>query len=192
MQNMDFYNGQSFHETEQSYGRQDPEYFARMSKFQAKEDTRIRRKASRIIFIIAALCIISFTTGLAIGIKFAGGSERQIVDEKTFNAVKDLGTKVSGMFNRKNSEKFTTEQFPRDKYPYVIKVGDSFDYSKSQKIANFLSVNGHTVIISKNNNRYTLFTGPYPDRDQAKRVLKKITTYKQFSLASVVKILKRK
>jgi preprotein translocase subunit SecF len=192
MQNMDFYNGNNFHEPEKSFGRQDPEYFARMTKFHAKEDNRMRKKASRIIFIIAALCIISFTTGLAIGIKFAGGKERQIVDEKTFNAVKGIGTKVSGMFNRKNSEKFTTEQFPRDKYPYVIKVGASYDYSDSQKIANFLSVNGHTVIISKNNNRYSLFTGPYRNQDKAENILKKFNSYNQFSLASAAKILKRK
>ncbi len=191
MQNMDFYNGKNFHEPEQSFGRQDPEYFARISKFQAKEENRMRKKASRIIFIIAALCIMSFTTGLAIGIKFAGGKERQIVDEKTFNAVKDLGTKVSGMFDRKNSEKFTTEKFPRDKYPYVIKVGSSYDYSDSQKIANFLSVNGHTVIISKKNNRYSLFTGPYRDQERAENVLKKFSMYKQFSLASAAKIHKR-
>lgn len=191
MQNMDFYSGKSFHVPEQSFGRQDPEYFARMSKFHAKEENRMRKKASRIIFIIAALCIISFTTGLAIGIKFAGGKERHIVDERTFNAVKDIGTKVSDIFNKKNNEKFTTEQFPRNTYPYVIKVGGSYDYSDSQKIANFLSVNGHTVIISKNNNRYNLFTGPYRDQEKAESILKKFSKYKKFSLASSAMILKR-
>ena len=120
MQNMDFYNGKSYRNGKSISGGNGTENWT--AKKNSKEEMRSRKKASRIIFLIAAMCIISFTTGLAIGIKFAGGAERKIVDEKTFKAVLGLGSRMSSMFDKKSTEKFKQEKFPRDEFPFVIKA----------------------------------------------------------------------
>ncbi len=193
MQNIDFYNGKNIRENPHQINRNDPEYFSRMSKFHYKEEARKKKHASRVIFVIAALCIISFTTGIVIGIKFAGGSNRKIVDEKTFKAVSGIRSKVTNIFNRnKNVEKFKSASFPKEEYPFVIKIGNGFSSNKSQKIADFLSNKGHTVILSRDRDQFQIFTGPYKNQKEAEIILKKFSVYSKNLLASNIKILKRK
>ena len=192
MQNIDFYDGRNIRDIPVQIDRHDPEYFSRMSKIKHKEEIKNKNKASRILFLIVALSIISFTIGLIIGIKFAGGSERKIIDEDTFKAVTGIGTKVTNLINdNKSVEKFKTTTFPKEDYPYVIKIGKSFDKQQSQEAANFLSTEGHTVIISKNNKKFNLFTGPYKIEQEAQDSLKKINDYTKYSLSANTKIIKR-
>ncbi len=192
MQNIDFYDGKIMRDMPPLSERNDPEYFSRMSKIKHKEEIKSKKKASRIIFLITAFSIISFTTGIVVGIKYAGGSERKIIDEQTFKAVSDLGTKVNSMIkDNKSVEKFKRTAYPKEEFPFVIKIGRGFDDQQAQDIAGFLSGEGHTVIISKGNKKNLLYTGPYKNDKEAQDSLKKINDYTKYSLSSGTKILKR-
>lgn len=192
MQNFDFYNGNNERNLPPQFDRHDPEFFSQMSKIHSKEEKKNKKRASRMMFFIAALCIISFTTGLAIGIKFAGGQSRQILDKKTFNAVTGIGEKVTNLVNSgKTDKKPSGTLFPKNEYPFTIRVGNEFDYSESQLIAKYLSSKGHTVILLKNNHLYRIYTGPYKNHTDANASLNKFNGYKKYSLASNAKIIKR-
>lgn len=192
MQNIDFYDGRNLKDIPPQPERHDAEYFSRMAKFKHKDELRNKSRASRTLFLIAALSIVSFTCGIVIGIKFAGGAERRIIDEDTFRAVTDLGTRVTGiMQDNKSVEKFKKTAFPREEFPFVIRIGKTFDKQQSQEIAGFLSSEGHTVIISKNSKKFTLFTGPYRTEEEAQDSIRKINDYTKYSLAKDTKILKR-
>lgn len=191
MQNMDFYDGRNVKNIQPQMNRNDREFYAGTSNSSIKEDIRNKKRASRIIFLITALCIVTFTTGIAIGIKFAGGNERKIVDDQTFKAVADISSKVSNIFNNKNTNKFKNVAFPKEKYPYVIKVGKKFNKKISQKIAKSLSSMGHTVIISQKNNKYLVYTGPYKNFEIASISAEKFAGYSELLENSNIKILKR-
>ena len=184
MQNIDFYNGTNMKNVPPQFSVQDPEYFTRIAKIHYKEQERARKKASRMLSFIIALCIISFTTGLMIGIKFSG-SHKEIMDEKTMQAMSTLGRNVKDMIrehtiSEKNTTGSTKKLFPKDDFPYVILVGKGLTKMKSQEIANFLSNNGHTVIISKSKKDFNIYTGPYRTADEAQS---SITTIKGYSKA---------
>lgn len=193
MQNIDFYERKNMRVAPPQYtDTYDPEYLPRMAQNTPREMERVRKKASRIFFLITSLCIISFTAGIVIGIKFVGGVQRDLVDKKTYNAVADFG-KGLPLFNReKPAESIPQENlFPKKNYPYVIRVTSDYDHEMSQKIAGFLSRRGHTVILSKNNTRYRIFVGPYKNSADADEALKKITAYQKYSLAENTRIIKR-
>lgn len=99
MQNMDFYSRNSARSHPYHLDTTDPEYFARMSDMKHRENERIRKKATGLMSFVIALCIISFTAGLVIGIKFAGGPQKEIVDESTRKAMSSTIRKVSGLLN---------------------------------------------------------------------------------------------
>ncbi|MBN2158858.1 MAG: SPOR domain-containing protein [Spirochaetes bacterium] len=127
-----------------------------------------------------------------IGIKFSGGTQREIMDKKTFNAVTDISKKLSIFSEEKKAEPASRENpFPKNTYPYVIRVNDEHDYAMSQKIAGLLSERGHTVILSKNNGRYRIYIGPYKSETDAREALEKISDYKKYSLAEKTRIIKR-
>lgn len=193
MQNIDFYERKNIRIAPPQFNDSyDPEYLPRMAQHTPREIERVRRKASRTFFLITSLCIISFTAGIFIGIKFTAGAQREIVDKKTFNAVADMGNKFSLFSREKHAEPASQEKpFPKDSYPYVIKVSDEYDYSMSQKIAGFLSRRGHTVILSKNNTLYRIYVGPYKTGHDAQEALKKISSYNKYSLAENTRIIKR-
>jgi hypothetical protein len=193
MQNIDYYERKNIRtippQFEESY---DAEYFPRIAQNTPREVERVRKKASRLFFLITALCIISFTAGIIIGIKFTGGAQRQIVDKKTFNAVTDISKKFSSFATEKPAQQETGENiFPKNNYPYVIRVSEEYDYAMSQKIAGFLSRRGHTVILSKNDAKYRVYIGPYRNGTDAEEALKKISGYKKYSLAENTRIIKR-
>ena len=202
MQNLDFYQNKSFKSSVTKGSRKRKTVIPNLTQGRLREQDKMAKGAVRIIFIIVALCIISFTTGLALGIKFAGGTNKEIVDQETYQAVtetvNELGDKVSNLIDKpsifndpKESVKKETGLFSEEDYPYVIKVGQKYDHLMSQKIADFLSEKGHRVILSKKNDLYFIFAGPYPSEDQAKNSLEEINTYKEFLLASNSKIIKR-
>ena len=163
-----------------------------MAQNTPREMERVRRKASRIFFLITALCIMSFTAGIVIGIKFAGGTHRELVDKKTFNAVADISRGFPLVTRDRQAEPLPQEKlFPKSAYPYVIAVTAEHDHDTTQKLANYLSRRGHTVILSKNNSRYRIFIGPYRNSEEASGALKKIAAYQKYSLAENTRIIKR-
>ncbi len=197
MQNMDFHNRTMIKNYPPQYDTQDPEYFSRMTDIHHREEERNRHKASRIMSLIVALCIISFTSGLVIGIKFASGSKNEIVDEHTRQAVTTIGKKVSSLINENASAETppdtakTRNLFPREEYPFVIRIGGEFDKARSQEIAHFLSGNGYTVILSRNMDHYRIYTGPYKGQKDAEISLKKLAGQSNKALSESTRIMKR-
>ena len=193
MQNYDFYSGKMTRGLPPQFSREDPEYFARLASVNSREESRKFKRASRILSLIIALCIVSFTAGLIVGIKFASGSDKEIMDRQTKEAVNGLGHRVKELINEKKDGNSDTagdnkKIFSREEYPYVIRIGKEYTKDKSQEIASLISSNGHTVILSKNNSRYKIFVGPYRNQTDAEESLKKINTY---NINSDVLIIKR-
>ena len=193
MQNIDFYERKNIRFAPPQFSdTYDPEYLPRMAQHTPREIERVKRKASRIFFLITSLCIISFTAGILIGIKFTGGAQRAIMDKKTFNAVADMGNTLPLLSKDKRPEPAPKEKlFPKESYPYVIMVSNEYNHSMSQKIAGFLSKRGHTVILSKNNALYRIYIGPYRTGTDAQSALKNISSYNKYSLAENTRIIKR-
>ena len=192
MQNIDFYDKRSTRAVPPQFTDFDPEYYPRVTQTTPREIERVRRRASRIFFTITALCIISFTAGIVVGVKFSGGGRQEIVDAKTFNAVADVGKKlpfVSGHMKKEESSR--ENSFPRETYPYVLSVAGDYDDATSQQMAEFISRQGHTVILSKHNDRFRIFIGPYRRHADAVDSQKKISTLTKYSLAENTRIIKR-
>ena len=114
MQNIDFYERKNIRVAPPQFlDTHDPEFLPRMAQNTPREMERVRKKASRIFFLITSLCIISFTAGIVIGIKFTGGSQRELMDKKTFNAVADIGRSFSLLSREKPAESIPQEKlFP--------------------------------------------------------------------------------
>lgn len=185
MQNIDFHNrrlAKNFPAQYAQFEPRDPEYFSQLSENYHHDEERGRKKANRMMSLIIALCIISFTCGLVTGIKFTSGSNREIVDKRTREAVSDFGKRMSSIVNERASAQVKTEPaekkdlFPRDKYPYVIKIGGEFSKTQSLEIAQALNAGGHTVILSKHRENYRIYTGPFKTQRDAENSLKKITS----------------
>ena len=207
MQNIDFYEGKNLRNNPAQFERIDPEFYPRMAEYNSRandfaprENEKHRKKANRMMFVIIALCIISFTAGLVIGIKFAGGSDRKIVDDKTIQAVSGLSNKVTGLINKDSNGTKTADEsikqkenvFPKEDYPFIIKVGSEYDKAESQKIAGFLSSKGHTVILSKTaKDSFKIYIGPFKNQLDAKSSLNKFSGYNEYSIASNSRIVKR-
>lgn len=193
MQNIDFYERKNIRimppQFTDSY---DPEYLPRVAQHTPREMERVRKKASRAFFLVSALCIVCFTAGIVIGIKFSGGTQRDIVDKKTFNAVASFGKNLPFLGEEKQtSSDSRTNIFPKTSYPYVIKMTRDYEYAESQKIASYLSQHGHTVILAKNEGKIRIFIGPYQSSDAARDALQKISSYDKYSLAENTRIIKR-
>lgn len=212
MQNFDYYNGSSHIHDQPDFVVRDPEYFSRMARNQQKEGVKRRNKATRFLSLVLGLCIVSFTSGLVVGIKFTGGNDKEIVDPATRKAMNDIGSRVSGSKENETvaeseasteeanaAESTTAEQttqqsasrsFPKEIYPYVIRVGSKFTAKNSQEIADYLSSKGHTVIISQHEDFYRVYTGPYKEKSEAESALNRINYYadnKYFHSALVLK-----
>jgi hypothetical protein len=200
MQNMDYYSRSGVRNHPYHLDTTDPEYFARMNEMNHRENERIRKKATGLMSFVIALCIISFTAGLVIGIKFAGGPQKEIVDESTRQAMSSTIKKVSGLLNenaaaevrdRDKTGKNASDVFPRSEYPFVIPIGKDLSREKSQEIAGFLSSNGHTVILSRSGDGFRLFTGPFKTMSDAENSLKKIAGYSNKAWFQNAQIVKR-
>lgn len=196
MQNIDFYSGKTARDLPPQFNRADPEYFARLAKVQSREDEKSMKRATRMLFLIAALCIISFTTGLVIGIKFVSGSKKEIVDEQTRRAVDDIGKKVAGIIKDTtttdlNAAPVSEKLFAREQFPYTIQIPGDFSRPESREIANSLSSKGQTVIIAKNNGKFRIYLGPYRDNEEAENSLKEIKGFSNEGYLSEAVIVRR-
>ncbi|HON78429.1 MAG TPA: SPOR domain-containing protein [Spirochaetota bacterium] len=197
MQNIDFYDGNSAKNINKSAPFQDAEYYTRMDAVNRKEVDRNRKKASRMMSFIVGLCIISFTTGLVVGIKFTSGPQAQIVDPETRKAVSHLRDRVTNMVNAApvtaaaKQVEAGQKVFPRSRFPFVLRMGSEFTERKSRDIAKYLSERGHTVILSKTNNAYRVYIGPYENRETAEISLKQVQKYPRGSLFAGLQIVRR-
>ena len=188
MQNFDFYDKNTSRNIPPHYDTQDAEYFSRLSSKHIKDQEKTRKRASRMIFLIAALCIISFTGGLILGIKFASGSEKEILDKNTVNAMKGLKNKVSNLISPSEKKNIKVKNaFPKDNYPFVVKLDGVFDQNSIKTVSYYLIKKGHTVIQSKQN----IYIGPFSTVDRAKTERDKIISYNHRFLKKTPVIIKR-
>ncbi len=193
MQNIDFYSGNNMRQAGNQFNTADPEYFNNVAEFHNRHEEKYRKKANRMLSFIIALCIISFTTGLAVGIKFTSGSEREMVDPGTRKAMSDISKKVTGMVKKAGAEHTvsTAQMFPRNTYPYIIKIGSEFQKQDAEKIATRLSTDGYRIILSQKDSGYRMYAGPFKSVSDAKKSLKKILQYSENGLFSNATVLKR-
>jgi hypothetical protein len=195
MQNIDFYEGKHLRDYPQQfdkYDRFDTEYFSKNAGTTERENERSHKRATKIITLIGALIIISFTTGLVVGIKFASGGERRIVDEQTLNAVNSIGGRVfDTVRDITGNSRPANQVYPRNEYPFVIQLGKEYSETDLKPVAQFLNSKGHTVIVSENNQNFKIFTGPYKTEADAKKSLSEISLYKQYALSANAQIIKR-
>ena len=192
MQNMDFYEGRNMRDIPSQYDRVDPEFFTRGAMLNGRDQDFHSRKAKGLFTIITGLIIISFTAGLVIGIKFAGGADRKIVDDRTMNAVNSISAKMSeAIKDAASSGKPANEVYPKAEYPFVIQLAKEYGEADINNVAKFLSGKGHTVIVSQNNGSYRIFTGPYKTELEAKKSLSEISLYKQYAISTNAQIIKR-
>ncbi|MDY6932926.1 MAG: SPOR domain-containing protein [Spirochaetota bacterium] len=173
----------------------DPEFIKTYPPRNYKDEEKSRRRARGMIFIIIALCIASYTVGLVMGIKFASGSKKEIVDEDTKKRVTSIGEKVTHLIKdvsvNTGDSTFSKKLFPREKFPFVIRVGENYNRTSSHEIASSLSNQGHTVILSKNKGYYRVYVGPYRNKEEAEISLKKIELNYSKDLYNKASIFKR-
>ena len=195
MQNIDLYEGRHLRNYSPQFDKYDTfdmEYFPKKTGVSERESEKSQNRATRIITLIGALIIISFTTGLVVGIKFASGGERNIVDEHTLNAVNSIGGKVFDTIKDfKGNIKPADKVYPKNEYPYVIQLNKEYNETDLKQTAKFLNSKGHTVIVLKNNQNFKIFTGPYKNEADAKKSLSEISLYKQYEVSTNAKIVKR-
>lgn len=192
MQNMDFYDGRHLRSMPPQFDKSDPEYFSRTTRTLDRENDRNHNKAVRMLTLITALIILSFTTGLVVGIKFAGGAERSIVDEKTYNTMNSISSRMSGLVKDMSGEnKQANKLYPKDEFPFVIQLGKEYSETDTKTVAQFLSSKGHTVIVSKSKDNFRIFTGPYKTENEARETLSEISLYRQYAISANAQIIKR-
>ncbi len=194
MQNMDFYAGKETRVMNHPMALQDADNVARLDAMYRKEADRNKKKASRMMSLIVGLCIISFTAGLVVGIKFAAGSQAQIIDDDTRRAVSQIGNRVTGLIPQtEQAAKAVAPKtvFPKNEYPFVIRLNRNYSQKASQEIAQFLSQRGHTVILSKIHNRYKVHVGPFRAQNEAESSIKQISEYDKSDWFDKIQIVKR-
>jgi hypothetical protein len=195
MQNIDLYEGKHLRDYPPQFDRYDKfdmEYFSKNSEITERENEKSHKRATKIITLISALIIVSFTTGLVVGIKFGSGGERKIVDEQTLNAVNSIGEKVfDTVKDIKSNLKPANKVYPKNEYPFVIQLSKEYSETDLKPVAQFLSSKGHTVIVLKNSQNFKVFTGPYKTEADAKKSLSEISLYNQYSISTNAQIIKR-
>jgi hypothetical protein len=175
------------------FEKYDTEFFSKNSKVQEIEQERTRKKAVRLLTFITGLIIISFTIGLVMGLKFAGGAEKKIVDANTYNAVSNISTRLTDMVKEASSSipKPADKVYPKNEFPFVIMVGKGYDENSFKPVAQYLSSKGHTVIVSKTEKNYRLYTGPYKTESDARKKLAEISLYKDDPFPANAQIIRR-
>lgn len=193
MQNIDFYSGKESKIINNTAMLREADNVARLDALYRKEANRHKKRVSRILSFIVALCIISFTSGLILGIKFAGGERISLVDNKTAHMIEGMKNKVTEMItpNEQQNRIMPKEIFPKEEFPYVIRLGRSFNFKESKEISQYLSKNGHTVIVSQKDNNYRLYVGPYRKQRDADGALKLLHGYNKRSWFDKAEIIKR-
>ena len=198
MQNIDLYEGRHLRnfpprfDNYDIFDKFDMEYFSKNAGLAERESEKSQKRATKIITLIVALIIISFTTGIVVGIKFASGGERSIVDEHTLNAVNTIGGRVFDTIRDiRGNITPASKVYPKNEYPYIIQLGKEYNEADLNQAAQFLGSKGHTVIVFKSNEKFKIFTGPYKTEADAKKSLSEISLYNQYDVSTNAKIITR-
>ncbi|MCX7678770.1 MAG: SPOR domain-containing protein [Spirochaetes bacterium] len=193
MQNIDFYSGKETRVVNNVAMLRDADNIARLDALYKKEAYKNKKRVSRLLSLIIALCIISFTTGLVMGIKFASGSNASLIDNTTAHLISGMRSKVAGAINSNvRTEKGAPKAvFPKEEYPYVIRLSKNFNSQESKEISQFLSKNGHTVIVSQKEKNYRLYVGPYKEQRDAESAIKLLQNYKKKNWFEKAEVIKR-
>ena len=197
MQDMDLYTGKQNSYFVPQFDTADPDYFSRTGEMREHDAVNHHKKATRLIAFVAALCIISFTTGLVTGIKFAGGKEKSLLDPHTQQAVSSIGQKVAGSQSAQAAEAAdpaaagVKQNYPKADYPWVIRIGNEYSKDRVSELANALSAKGHSMVISRYEQNYRLYAGPFRTKESAEMSLQKIKGYNDSRWQNNAVILKR-
>jgi len=196
MQNIDLYSGNN-----NTYKMPPPvthgaDFFSKMREKTPVEQDRLSKKTSRIIFVIAALCIVTFTTGLVVGLKFAGGKNTPIVDETTSELISKGVSSVSNMINKDSGK---TGSYPASEFPFLLRIGTSYTKDKATELANYIYVKGYVakgsvVFLPKdkeNSSLYNVYVGPYKSESEAKQSKQKFGADNKFTASNNINIIKR-
>ena len=197
MQNMDLYSGHSNNAHKMpSFTVYESDFFNRVREKPLVEQDRFSKKASRIIFIIAALCIVTFTTGLVVGLKFAGGKNTPIVDPATSELISKGVSSVSNMMSKDSGQ---TKSYPVSEFPFLLRIGSSYTKDKATELANYVHTKGYVakgsvVFLPKdkgNSNLYNIYVGPYKSESEVKQSKQKFDTDSKFTASNNINIIKR-
>lgn len=184
MQNFDFYSHNKHPYSE--YNAQDYLEYTVPQNYSPHTRSTSQKKAHGMLAIIIALIIMSFTAGLVVGIKFAGGQSKPIIDPQTKAALNNAAQKAKTLVEPQQKP-----QFPKTEYPYAIKIGNSFTKDEATALAGTLSKTGQRIIVAKNKDQYTVYAGPYTSLQEAKKSLKIIMAQSKNGNFSNAIILKR-
>ena len=198
MQDMDLYTGKQNGYFVPQFEAADPDYFSRVNETIRHDEVHSHKKATRLIAFVGALCIVSFTAGLVIGIKFAGGADKPLVDPHTKQAVSTLGQRVAGipLEAPENTEAAdpgvsAKQNYSKAEFPWVIRIGNEYSKDRAVELANVLSVKGHNMIVSKFEQNYRIYAGPFKTRESSELSLQKIKGYHDNRWQNNAVILKR-
>jgi cell division septation protein DedD len=197
MQDMDLYTGKQNNYFVPQMETADPDYFNRVSEVKANDEVKSHKKATRLIAFVSAMCIVSFTAGLVTGIKFAGGADKPLVDPHTRQTVSSLSQRVTGAQPAEAAEvtdaaaQTSSKNYPRADYPWVIRIGNEYSREKAIELANVLSAKGHMMVLSKHEQNYRLYAGPFKTKESAELSLQKIKGYNDSRWQNNAVILKR-
>jgi hypothetical protein len=196
MQDMDLYTGKQSSFFVPQFDTADPDYFTRSGETREHDAVKSHKKATRLIAFVAALCIISFTTGLVTGIKFAGGKDKPLIDPHTQQAVSSLGQRVAGFQAGTPAEAAepavsAKQSYPKADFPWVIRIGNEYSKDRASELANVLSAKGHSMVISKYEQNFRLYAGPFKTKESAELSLQKIKGYNDSRWQNNAVILKR-
>lgn len=184
MQNFDFHSNNKNSYTD--YNAQDYREYTIPQNYATHSRSFSQKKAHRMLTIIIALIIMSFTAGLIVGIKFTGGKSKPIIDPQTKVALNNAAQKAKILIEPKQQP-----QFPKSEYPYAIKIGNSFTRNDATTLAGILSKTGQRIIVAKSKDQYTVYAGPYTSLQDAKKSLKIIMEQSKNGNFSNAIILKR-
>ena len=198
MQNFDYFSGAPDRPYNSPYENREIDLLVKNNSTHfANDKEKQKRKAGFMAFLLCTLVIMSFTGGLAVGLKY-GDKDKPIIDENTQHRISNLKAKVAS--NRGTStpesnpikEQKTPKSFPAGDYPFAIRIAGEFDMKTSQNIAKTLSEQGYTVILSKvDSSKYRLFVGPYKTHNEALKALKILDANEDTKHLATMNIIKR-
>jgi hypothetical protein len=193
MQNFDFFTGTPSRSHNSSYDNREVDLLLRDNSTNFFHDKDKQKKtAAFMALVICTVAIISFTSGLVVGLKY-GDKDKPIIDETTQRSISNLKAKVFDSDKELNKQSTRTKNsLSIDDYPFAIRVSGEFDIKNSQSIAEVLSTKGHTVILAKtDSSKYKVFVGPYKTHDEALKILKTLDTNEDTKHLAKMNIIKR-
>ncbi len=156
MQNIDFYSGKSNNTPQFLYNDHDTDYFSTISKPVDKGIEKSHNTANRHLVVILSLCIISFTAGLIIGLKYTNGASHEMIDPSTKQAMSQLGEKVNNFIDNDSSIKPVEEKKSNTAVAAVNDNGIKPDDAKVSKETEFKQNQTISKTFPKNEFPYVL------------------------------------